>query len=237
MNISKEKVVNEMLSVQEVAREITEGFVTEREKAVALHDYVRDHIKFGFNRYFDASSPEYTLKCRLGHCNPKSRLMLALFRASGLEAKQHFVVIPKVILKGAVPFAGYVVIPAQVSHSYVDVKIEGIWHTIDSYIIDTDYLKMAQARLQKENRNSGYGVRIDSTNIWDGRSDAFSQFDKMSLIEDHNDIEDLDAYFHSNRYKQKVLGIQFNKMFRLMGNWGEAFLNSQITSLRKSTIL
>lgn len=57
-----------------------------RQNAVALHDYVRDEFKFGFNQYFDAASPEYTLRYGVGCCNNKSRLLTALFKQMGLEA-------------------------------------------------------------------------------------------------------------------------------------------------------
>jgi transglutaminase-like putative cysteine protease len=61
-------------TVEEVVEQVTAGAGSEVEKAVALHDYVRDSVEFGFNMYFDAAPPEYTLACGRGHCNPKSRL-------------------------------------------------------------------------------------------------------------------------------------------------------------------
>ena len=52
---------NHMTRIRELAQRITDKYSTEREKAVALHDYVRVNIKFGFNRYFDLSTPDHTL--------------------------------------------------------------------------------------------------------------------------------------------------------------------------------
>lgn len=225
-----------MYSVQEIAREITEGLITEREKAVTLHNYVRDHIKFGFNKYFDAAQPDYMLKYRAGHCNPKSRLMASLFRAIGLETYQHFVVIPKEILKGAVPSCGYWIIPAELSHSYVEVKVENIWCSIDSYIVDTPLLNAAKVRLAREGRSLGYDCRANSTNIWDGRSNAFSQFDQKLMIEDHGRVDDLEAYFHSSKYRHQVLGLYLNTLFRIMGDFVMARLNSHIENIRMSDI-
>ncbi|MFN2220701.1 MAG: transglutaminase-like domain-containing protein, partial [Anaerolineae bacterium] len=77
-------------TVARVAQQIADGATTERTKAVALHDYVRDRVKFGFNKYFDAGDLDYILACSVGHCNPKTRLMAALFQAAGLESAQHF---------------------------------------------------------------------------------------------------------------------------------------------------
>lgn len=216
-----------MQSVQEVTRQATVGLVTEREKAIALHDYVRDHVKFGFTKYFDAAEPDYTLTCGIGHCNPKGRLMVSLFRAIGLEAYQHFVAIPKDILVDALPPSRRWLLPAELSHSYVEVKVEGAWCALDSYIIDTALLKAAQARLAKEGRALGYGVRADGTNVWDGRSNAFSQFDQGMMIEDHGRVDDLEAYFRTRKYRHQVLRVLFNTMFRLTGDFVLPAINSQ----------
>lgn len=222
-----------MYSIQEIAEEKTKGCLPEGDKAISLHDYVRDHVKFGFNKYFDDAPPEYTLKCRMGHCNPKSRLMTSLFRAIGLESFQHFVVIPKAILKDAIAPAGYIIIPTEISHSYVEVKVDGNWCAIDSFVIDTPYLKAAQAKLKREGHIIGYGVRADSTNIWDGRSNAFSQFQKGVMVEDHGRIDNLDAYFRSSKYRQRVFGLRFNTMFQLIGDHGLVVINSRINKIRK----
>lgn len=76
-----------MSRVREAAERITAELATEREKTIALHDYVRDNIKFGFNRYFDLSKPNHTLELSIGHCNPKGELMVALFQMDKLRLK------------------------------------------------------------------------------------------------------------------------------------------------------
>ena len=45
-------------TVKNVIDQVVTGARTEREKAIALHDYVRDNVKFGFNKYFDATPPD-----------------------------------------------------------------------------------------------------------------------------------------------------------------------------------
>jgi hypothetical protein len=220
-------------TVKEVLDRVIVRTATERENAIALHDYVRENVKFGFNKYFDSAPLEYILSCGYGHCNSKSRLMVGLFRAAGLESYQHFVVIPKDILKDAIPPSRYWMIPAELSHSYAEVKVEGKWCTIDSFIVDTPLLKGARARLAKEDRSLGYGVRLDSINTWDGQSNAFSQFDPGMLIEDHGRVDDLEAYFRDKRYRHVVLGMRFNTMFRLMGESGVAPMNVHIDKIRQ----
>jgi transglutaminase-like putative cysteine protease len=223
-------------TVREVVEQVVVGTATEREKAIALHDYVRENVKFGVNKYFDTAQPDYTLACGQGHCNPKSRLMVALFRAAGLESHKHFVVIPKEILKGAIPARAYWMTSAELSHSYAEVKVEGTWCAIDSYIVDTALLRAAQARLAKEGRSLGYGVRADSTNVWDGQSNAFSQFDRGMMIEDHGRVDDLEAYLRSRKYRNKFLGLRLDTIVKLIGNSGVAASNSHIEGIRKSFI-
>jgi hypothetical protein len=224
------------LTVKGVVDQVVVGTATERDKAIALHDYVRENVKFGFAKHHDAAQPDFTLTCGLGHCNPKSRLMVALFRAAGLESHQHFVVIPKEILKGAIPPASFWMLSSELSHSYCEVKVEGTWCAIDSYIIDTALLKAAKARLAKEGRSLGYGVRAYSTNVWDGQSNAFSQFDQRMMIEDHGRVEDLEAYFRSRKYRNRVLGLRCITMFKLMGDSRVAAGNSYIEGIRASFI-
>ena len=202
------------------------------ERAIALHDYVRENVRFGFNKYLDEDQPDYTLACGYGHCNAKSRLMVVLFRGIGLEAYQHFVVLPKKILEGASKKSRSWMVPDEISHSYVDVRIDGKWCAIDSFIIDTPYMKGAKARLAEEGRSFGYGVHSDSVNVWDGKSDAFSQFDQKLMIEDHGRIEDIEAYLRSNKYRTKFLGIPLGSIFRLIGERGLAPGNAYIDSLR-----
>jgi hypothetical protein len=225
-----------MYSVQDVVREVTTGLANEHEKAVALHDFVRDRVKFGFNKLFDAGQPDYILSCRIGHCNPKTRLMVSLFQACGLEAYQHFVAIPKGILKDAIPPSRSWLLPPELSHSYVDVKVEGTWCAIDSYIVDTALLEAAQARLAKEGRSLGYAVRSDSTNVWDGHSSAFSQFAQGMMVEDHGPVTDIEAYYRSREYRHQFLGVRFNTVFALIGDFAVAPINSHIEGIRGGSV-
>ncbi|MDT8307008.1 MAG: transglutaminase-like domain-containing protein [Anaerolineae bacterium] len=220
------------VTVLEVAKRVLVGASTEREKAIAIHDFVRENVRFGFNKYFDAGSPDYTLACGYGHCNPKSRLLVALFTAVGLESYQHFVVLPKEILRDAIPVSRYWMIPAELSHSYVDVRVEGMWCAIDSHIVDTALLHGAQARLEAESRTLGFGTRKGATNIWNGQSDAFSQFDPRLMREDHGRIVDLETYFGDRRYRNRVFGLRFNATFKLMGEAGVAPMNAHIEAIR-----
>jgi hypothetical protein len=221
-------------TVQKVVAQVAARTTTEKERALALHDYVRERVKFGFSKYFDAGTPDDTLACGIGYCNTKSSLLVAMFRAAGLESFMHFVVIPKVILKGAMPVMNYWMVPAEVSHAYVEVKVDGRWCAIESHIVDTPLLQAAQARLAAEGLALGYAARRGATNVWDGCSDVFVQSDPAHLIEDHGRVEDLDDYFHSRRYRNQMFGVTFNTIFKLMGNAGVAPINARIDKIRKA---
>lgn len=220
-------------SLRKIVGEVLGGRQDEREKAVALHNYVRDAVPFGINQYFDAATPEETLVCGRGHGNPKSGLMAALFQAAGFECCLHFVVIPKQILEDVIPGNRFWLIPNEISHSFVEVRVGGWWRRIDSYIVDTPLLNAATARLQREGRQMGYGVRLGSVNTWDGQGDAFSQFSEGSLVEDHGRVEDPQAYLHSTRYRNKIYGISLNTIFRLMGARGVAPINENLDRIRR----
>ena len=225
----------EINSGKNVIQQVIDEKDSERLQAIALHDYVRDQVKFGFNQYFDASPPSYTIAFGYGHCNPKSHLMVALFQQAGLGAYQHFVVIPKEILKGAIPPSRYWMIPSELSHSYVEVKINGKWLNIDSFIVDTPLLEGAKTKLAQEGLPIGYGVRHDSINTWNGEDHAFSQFDDRFLIEDHGRVEDMESYFESDNYRNVVFGLRFNTMFQWMGENGVKPMNDHIEMIRRSS--
>jgi len=220
-------------SIKDVARRVTAGLTSERERAVALHDHVRDTVAFGFNSHFDAGPPEYVLSRGVGHCNPKSQLMTALFRAAGFDAYQHFVAIPNTILRGTLPASRSWLLPAVLCHSYVDVLVDGRWCAIDSFIVDTPLLNAAKAKLAAEGVPLGYGIRVDSTNEWDGRGDAFSQFSRELMLDDHGRIDDLEAYFGSPQYRHKLIGVRFNTAFKLMGDLGVGPINAHLDRLRR----
>ncbi|MGL4230671.1 MAG: transglutaminase-like domain-containing protein [Casimicrobium sp.] len=144
---------------------------SERERAVRIHDFVRDEIKFGWaNGFYDQRASE-VLNVRIGYCNTKSTLFVAMLRAAGIEARQRFMNIDAAIVRDFLdPGTSYV------DHSYTEVKIEGRWLSVDSYVVDRPLANAARARLQREAKIVGYGVHRNGTTDWDGTKDAFSQF-------------------------------------------------------------
>lgn len=144
-----------------------------RAKAIAIHDYVREKIAFGFNRKFYDMRASEVLESRRGFCNNKSTLFAAMLRALGIPARVVFVDIDKEILHGVVdPRTPYV------DHSYVEVSLDrdDKWLRVDSYIVDSQLFDKAKLLCKESGRRVGWGVHRDGTNRWNGSGDSFSQF-------------------------------------------------------------
>lgn len=181
-------------AIIKVVDDVTRGIADERLRAIAIHDFVRDEIPFGWAGAFYDQSASRVLQRRIGYCNTKSTLIVAMFRAAGIPARQHFVDISASVLDGLIdPGTSYV------DHSFVEVSLAGKWIRIDSYIVDLPLAKAARAKLRQEGRNLGYGVHVNGVSVWDGRSDAFSQFVNDGSVElttrDYGVHDDVGAFY------------------------------------------
>lgn len=159
------------------------GAETSREKAVALFNFVRDTIKFGFTGRFDEASPEETLKSGLGHCNPQAGLFASLCNAVGVEAQVHFVQISNAVLFGVLGNMG----PKQLTHGYTEVRLAenpASWTRVDGYIVDLNLYEIASRQLAIQNRREGYGIHANGIVDWDGKSDCFVQ-----LADEHSQVQ------------------------------------------------
>jgi transglutaminase-like putative cysteine protease len=157
-------------SIVETTSRVVAGAQSDRERAVRIHDFVRDEIKFGWSTGFYDQRASEVLAAKIGYCNTKSTLFVAMLRAAGVEARQHFVDIDAVIILDFLnPGTRYV------DHSYTEVRIDGRWLKVDSYVVDRPLANAARARLQREGKIVGYGIHRHGTSDWDGTTDAFSQ--------------------------------------------------------------
>ena len=184
--------------IRDLARHLIAGAVSERQRAVRIHDFVREEIVFGFRRPFEAASPEQTLAARIGHCTPQSALFVALLRAAGLSACQHFIVIDRDILRGVLPDAWHRLVPWEISHSYASVRIGRCWCRLDSYLVDSHLWRAGCGELGAGREAIGYAVHRFGTNTWEGTGDAFSQFASADmLLADHGVFDRPEHYYHS----------------------------------------
>jgi Transglutaminase-like superfamily len=158
-------------SIVETTSRVVAGAQSDRERAVRIHDFVRDEIKFGWATGFYDQRASEVLDARIGYCNTKSTLFVAMLRTAGIEARQRFMNIDAAIVREFLdPGTSYV------DHSYTEVQLEGRWLKVDSYVVDRPLANAARAQLNREGKIVGYSVHKNGTSEWDGTKDAFSQF-------------------------------------------------------------
>jgi hypothetical protein len=157
---------------------LTRDKSSDRAKAVAIFEFVRDRVRFGFATGFYDQKASEVLGAAIGYCNTKSTLFVALLRAAGIPARQVFVDIDARVLKGLLdPGTPYV------DHSYSEVWLDGRWIATDAYIVDAPMFIAAQHRLQAEGGVLGYGVHSKGTIQWTGMAPAFSQFNDDGALQ------------------------------------------------------
>lgn len=158
-------------TIAETAVRLTAGLADRAAKAAALHNHVRDNIRYGWTPAYDREPASRTLRRGVGFSKTKAVLMVALLRAAGIPARLAMTDITSDILKGIVtlPFP-------WIDHALTEVWIDDGWVRTDSYIIDAPLLGAVKARLINDGQEFGYGVHRDGTGDWDGKSDSFVQW-------------------------------------------------------------
>jgi len=207
-----------MYNVKSLVENLIEGSETDKEKAIKIHNFVRDNIRFGLTRKLDLASAEFTLENGYGHCNAKGVLFVRLLREAGINALHHFVTIRKEIFQDAFPSPIYSLFPSKLSHSYVEVNINGKYIRTDSFLLEKVLFQKLMNKLIDENRFCGYGLNINAKCDWDAKTDSFSQFHRNLLEEDHGTFENpLDYYYEYHSYKHQFLGVQFSIILDMIG--------------------
>ncbi|KAH3849774.1 uncharacterized protein LOC127874331 [Dreissena polymorpha] len=218
-------------AITTLAQSITSGIADDRAKAVAIHDWVRDNIQFGWTKHFWADSATDVLAAGKGFCNTKSTLFVALLRNVGIPARQHFVTIHCDSLHGLVKTGS-----EYVDHAYAEVYLDGKWLKTDSYVIDSKLFRNAQARLTTENRLIGYGTIQGGQNTWDGRTDSFAQFVNDGRVDylttrDYGVFEDVETFYKTA--PETINGGRFTRaIICVLAMTG--LINKKTESLRKS---
>lgn len=205
----------------------TRGLKSPVERAVRIHDFVRDEIRFGWSTGFYDQSASEVLSNGVGYCNTKSTLFVAMPRAAGVPARQHFVDIHASILS---PFTD----PGTpyVDHSFTEVNLEGEWLPVDSYIVDKPLFVRAKRRLERESKVLGYGVHADGSCEWSGRTSSFSQFVRSGRFptlstNDYGVFEDVGAFYATGKGVNNL-----NFLIRLAFGLVARGPNQRIESLR-----
>jgi len=143
------------------------------DRVQAIYEFVRDEILFGYNTDDDIPASA-VLVDGYGQCNTKATLFMALLRAVGISCRFHGFTIHKRLQKGAVTGLFYLLAPANILHSWVEVQIDGRWLNLEGLILDNKYLRQLQARFPDCSGSfCGYGVSTadfrNPKTAWTGR--------------------------------------------------------------------
>ena len=183
----------------------------ERERCVALHDFVRDEIEFGFTDRFEAVAPEHTLQLKQGHCNAQADLLRALLETADIPARLRFVNLDKRILRHAVPAPLYYCLPATLFHAVTQVRQANSWLNTDSYIFSEAGFRRQHRRLIDSGLVLGYGLTRDGTCHWNATGDAFAQACPADLTAVDPIFPCLEAATAAGAGNNTLCGIHFNQ--------------------------
>jgi transglutaminase-like putative cysteine protease len=191
--------------VQSTAARLTEGATSEREKIARLFSYVRDDIKFQFPKDGDLVKASEVIRSGSGQCNTKGSLFLALCKAAGIRARLHFSLIDKAIQRGLFTGVAYWLMPPKISHSWIEVEIDGRWRRIDAYINDRPLQECAVSELNRRGWRTGFSVALPRQGQpafdLDLNSERFSQMAAVS--DDHGTYDDPAEYYASDKYQNR----------------------------------
>ncbi len=161
----------------------------------AAYDFVRNEIAFGYNES-DELPASRVLADRIGQCNTKSTLLMALLRASGIACRFHGFTIDKPLQKGAITGIAYWLAPGRIIHSWVEVWFEERWVCLEGFILDAPYLASLQRRFPQARRFCGYGAATPDLSSpaveWRG-TDTFIQ--KEGIADDFGVFDSPDAFY------------------------------------------
>jgi len=191
--------------VQQTAEYLVSGTHTNREALQKLFHFVRDDIKFAFPPEGDFVKASQTIERGYGQCNTKSILFLALCRASSIPARIHYSTISKEIQHGFFSGLAYWLMPANLTHSWVEVSVDGQWHSVDTYINDLQLHNAAVGEIEKRGWQTGFSVSRANGEPSAELSFEQEQYSQMGAVSDDHGLWDEPAEFlYGPRYLNKT---------------------------------
>jgi hypothetical protein len=207
---------------------LTQLRATEREKAVAIHDFVKS-LPFGCVADYSQLKASDVLKLGHGDCFTKGMLMVALLRCAGIPARLRFVSLPVHFLRGIIDLQ-----ESTIVHAMAEVYLNDRWIVTDSYVPDEALQLAANARLRQENRALGYGVHINGSMYWTGRQDASAQCydnDPSSLPTVDWDVADDPMSFYADPSHSEL---RRNFVARLKWRLAASVVNKRVAAIRSA---
>ena len=148
------------------ARSLTQLCKTDRERAMAVHNYVK---KLPFKRPLKLRlrTAREVMDAGEGDATDKSTLLIALLRRCRIPARIRYVELSGEILRGLTSMM------ATVPRPVIEIWLHSGWVRTDAYIFDTAYMAAARQRLKDHEWEWGYGIHRNGQSIWNGTDDAF----------------------------------------------------------------
>ncbi len=215
-------------AIKELSALLTQSETTARGKFDRIFHYVRDEVRFGFPVDGDFVKASDTIRLGYGQCNTKATLLLALCKAACIPARIHFSLIMKDIQKGFFTGLAYWLMPKEISHSWIEVEIEGRWRRIDTFINDQALFVAAKAKIKHLGWSVGYSVSLK-----DGEASADLNLDNevyqqmAAVTDDHGAWDDPSAYFESENYRNRPDGFRMWIYRQLIGG-----INRRVEAVR-----
>ncbi|MEL6694161.1 MAG: transglutaminase family protein [Pseudomonadota bacterium] len=214
--------------VQRIAKKLTDGLQTPREKLERLFHYVRDDITFGFPPEGDFVAASETIRRGYGQYNTKATLLLALCKACGIPARIHFSLIKKDIQKGFFTGLAYWLMPNEISHSWIEVEVEGKWRRTDTFINNIVLFNAAKDELKRRGWTSGLSLALSNGDVSPDLNLDEEAFQQMAAVtNDHGAWDDPADFYASDRYRNRPDFLRLLAYRALIGS-----VNARVKTLR-----
>ncbi|CAM4514649.1 transglutaminase-like domain-containing protein [Paenibacillus typhae] len=188
--------------IQQLLRDRQWALLPVKEQILQIYNFVRDEIKFGYNRA-DVIQASEILQDGYGQCNTKGILFMTLLSAVGIPCRMHGFTIDKELQKGAMKGWYYRLSPQEIIHSWVEVWYKDKWLNIEGFILDIAYLSRLQDKFADCPEGfCGYGAATNNLSnpevYWD---EGNTYIQKEGIVQDFGIFDSPDDFFAVHRQK------------------------------------
>ena len=177
---------------------LTHSLAGARERAMAIHDFVR-RVPFGAFPDVSQVRASDVLHANRGDCHSKGVLFVALCRAAGVPARLNFLRITPRYLNGILEER-----PQSLAHAVGQVLVADRWVSTDGYVVDPVLFERAWDLLRLGPGDSGWGIVADLSPSWDGATDCLQQFAAEDVLHDYGPFDDAAAFYEELSHDQRA---------------------------------
>jgi Transglutaminase-like superfamily len=215
-----------------LANEITIEATSAREAAVLIHNWVRDQILFGLPPRFYETTATESLDAKVGYCNTKVSLFSALLRAKNIPTRIRVVDLSAEVLSGVIDPG-----TPNVDHSLTEVFLDDQWLQVDSYVVDKPLAEAARKKLVANQRIAGFGIHLNGSTQWNGRTHSFIQCMNDGVIpnyvlKDHGLFSDVNEFYQKVQQARNRLNFLSSLGIRI----GVPSINRHIQKIRENVV-